>query len=166
MGPRRRQGWGRGHPPGGLCLSSALPTGPFESPLAARLALLGGREVLSCSHPGAFPTFVISPGEVVSAQSSGGAQSSPPRPQTQLSNRRNSTPHPAPSGLWPWVLTLCSSPCTQGRKAAKATATLQRGHLGPHPPHIPRQCLPKTSTLKNRKSCLLSYRGLTWRTLC
>ena len=91
-GAQTAAGLGRGSPRGGLCLSSARLTGPFESPSAARLALLGGREVLSCSHPGAFPTFVKSPGEVVSAQSSGGAQRSPPRPQTQLSNRRSSTP--------------------------------------------------------------------------
>ena len=169
-------GLGRGLPahPGDCAVPNALPTGPFESPLAARLALLGGWEIMSCFHPGAFPTFVLSPGEVVRAQSTGGGlrvhhldlrQGS----STQLRDRRRCPPcSPRPRVLLafgPGSPTLCSSPCVWGRKVAKATPALQRGYLGHTRPHVPGQCLTKTPTLKNRRSCLLSQRGRTWRML-
>ena len=107
-------GLGRGLPahPGDCAVPNALPTGPFESPLAARLALLGGWEIMSCFHPGAFPTFVLSPGEVVRAQSTGGGlrvhhldlrQGS----STQLRDRRRCPPcSPAPGSFWPLALGL------------------------------------------------------------
>ena len=178
-GEQALAGLGRGLPahPGDYAVPNALLTGPFESPSAARLALLGGWEVMSCFHPGAFPTFVLSPGEVVSAQSTGGGSeftsSTSDRAQRHSSATEGDAPPapPAPGSFWPLALGLPPSapapaprPQTQLSNRKKCPAGTPASSFWPLALGLPLSAPAPASGAGRWPRPLLPCRGDTWDT--